>query len=112
MKKRLLVIGILAGSLAIALPAQASYAGNELPAGAFVLAKRSADDGDRAEERRRADSRGAQRRDGDERGYGYGYERRQRGGEAGDDSSSSRRNRGQVEPDERRESRDSRGGRR
>lgn len=81
------MIGIVGASLLAALPAQAY---SQLPAGSFVLAKRSADEGggrfDREEDNRQRDNRRAQKRDGGDRGYGYGYERRQREPDAGQQS--------------------------
>lgn len=104
-----LILGLIASSLLMALPAQAEHG---LPAGAFVIAKRSADDAsrdDRADERRR-DSRRASGGQND-RGYGYGYERRQRDPET-DESAAEQRRRDRDQRNERSEDRGSRGGRR
>ena len=102
-----LILGMVAGSLLVSLPAQA-YDG--LPAGAFVIAKRDSNDDfrdsrdsreirdePRSERSKAGTSRNAQRRnDGDTKGYGYGYERRQREPESRDTG------------EDRRESRDER----
>lgn len=104
-----LILGLVAGSLLLALPAQAEPG---YPAGAFVIAKHSADDafrGDRADQRRR-DGRRASGGQND-RGYGYGYERRQRDPEA-DESVADPRRRDREHRDERSEDRGSRSGRR
>lgn len=104
-----LILGLLASSVLMALPAQAEHG---YPAGAFVIAKRSADDAsrsDRADERRR-DGRRASGTQND-RGYGYGYERRQRDPEA-DDPAAEQRRRDREHRNERSEDRGSRSGRR
>lgn len=107
--RQALTLGLIAGSLLLALPAQAEPG---LPAGAFLIAKRGADDasrGDRADERRR-DGRRASGGQND-RGYGYGYERRQRAPEA-DESAADPRRRDREQRNERSEDRGSRSGRR
>lgn len=104
-----LILGLIAGSLLLALPAQAEPG---YPAGAFVIAKRGADDafgGDRADERRR-DGRRASGGQND-RGYGYGYERRQRDPEA-DESAADPRRRDRENRNQRSDDRGSRSGRR
>lgn len=103
-----LMLGTVAGSLAIALPAQASHRHD---ADATVVAKR--DYGDyrrdgqegRADERRRSDDRQSLRR-GDSKSYGYGYERRQRNTESGESADDERRpNRRDERRGERRDER-------
>ena len=82
------ILGLLAGNLMISAPARAD---DGLPAGAFVIAKRDSNDesresrdqrdlrDERRSERDKAGGNRTQRRsDGDSKGYGYGYERRQR----------------------------------
>lgn len=104
-----LILGLIASSLLMAAPAQAEHG---YPAGAFVIAKRGADDAsrdDRADERRR-DSRRASGGQND-RGYGYGYERRQRDPQA-DESAADPRRRDRENRNERSEDRGSRSGRR
>lgn len=112
--RQTLILGLIAGSLLLALPVQAEPG---YPAGAFVIAKRSADDasrGDRADERRR-DGRRASGGQND-RGYGYGYERRQRDPEADESAADSRRRdrdrEQRNERNDRSEDRGSRSGRR
>jgi len=103
---RSLIIGIVASSLLTALPATASQS---LPAGAFVIASRGDDDGrsaGRSDDRRQSSGRSS-RRQSDDRGYGYGYERRQRDPQAGD-SGSGQPQRSQQE--QRNERGDDRGG--
>lgn len=86
------ILGMVTGSLLLSLSAEAA---NSLPAGAFVIAKRDIKgDGDRdaneardqrGDDRRKADSRPSLRKNSaDGKGYGYGYERRQRAPESGD----------------------------
>lgn len=107
--RQTLILGLIAGGLLLALPAQA---GDGLPAGAFVIAKRGADDasrGDRADERQRDERRASGGTN--DRGYGYGYERRQRDPEA-DESAADLRRRDREHRNERREDRGSRSGRR
>lgn len=106
--RQTLILGLIAGSLLLALPAQAEPG---LPAGAFLIAKRGADDaarGDRADERWR-DGRRASGGQND-RGYGYGYERRQRDPEA-DESAADPRRRDRESRENRNERSDDRGSR-
>lgn len=81
------IIGMVTGSLLLSASAEAA---NSLPAGAFVVAKRDINgDGDEARDprsgdRRKAESRPSLRKNSaDGKGYGYGYERRQRAPESG-----------------------------
>lgn len=115
--RQTLILGLIAGSLLLALPVQAEPG---YPAGAFVIAKRSADDASRGDRADRADER---RRDGrrasggqNDRGYGYGYERRQRDPEADESAADSRRRdrdrEQRNERNDRSEDRGSRSGRR
>lgn len=109
-----LIFGLLAASLMSALPARAAY---ELPPGAFVIARQGADDArrsERSEDRRRDGRRAGSRQNDDERGYGYGYERRQRNPEAEEAASEWRRRdrEHRNERSERGEDRANRGGRR
>lgn len=104
-----LILGLIAGSLLMAMPAHAEPG---YPAGAFVIAKRSADDasrGDRADNRRHDSQRASGGQN--DRGYGYGYERRQRDPEA-DESATDPRRRDRQLRNERSEDRGSRSGRR
>lgn len=100
-----LILGLIASSLLMTAPAQAEHG---YPAGAFVIAKRDADDNARADERRR-DSRRTTGAPND-RGYGYGYERRQRDPEA-DESAPEQRRRDRDQRSERRERSEDRGSR-
>jgi hypothetical protein len=104
-----LILGLIASSLMLALPAQAEHG---LPAGAFLIAKRSADDAsrsERADDRRRDERRASGGQN--ERGYGYGYERRQRDPET-EESAADPRRRDREQRNERSEDRGSRSGRR
>jgi hypothetical protein len=98
-----LVLGTVASSLAMALPAQASHG---YDAGAMVTVKRDYGDyrRDSQEERRQSDGRQSLRRNGgDSKSYGYGYERRQRSTESGNNTDDERRkNRREERRDERR----------
>lgn len=102
-----LILGLIASSLLMTAPAPAQ-AEHGYPAGAFVIAKRDADDNARADERRRDSRRttGA----ANDRGYGYGYERRQRDPEAGESAPEQRR-RDRDQRSERRERSEDRGSR-
>jgi hypothetical protein len=102
------LLSLAAAGLIAASPVQAGY---EFPPASFVIAKRGADDGarrdqydDRREDRRdgRRDSGSPRYERGDDRGYGYGYERRQREPEQGESIYDDRRGRGESRSDDRR----------
>lgn len=69
--RRTLMLALATGGLILALPAGAA---DDLAGGTYLLARADAKDAAIGRENRRS----ARRQDDGERGYGYGYERRQR----------------------------------
>jgi hypothetical protein len=103
-----LLIGIAASTLMASLPAAAR---DDFTAGSFQIARRGGDDSFRGE--REDDSRRSTRRQrDDDRGYGFGYERRR---QSGDDGADDRNRSTEEDRGDRRDRRDDRrdsGGRR
>lgn len=87
------LVSLLLG-VAMVTTVSAAQASPGMPERAFLVAKRSAEEGsafDRFFERREADKRKSSSRDNkDSKGYGYGYERRQRNSDGRDSSLSER----------------------
>lgn len=101
-----LLLGIAASTLMASLPAAAR---DDFDSGSFQIARRGGDDSFRGD--RDDDNRRKYRRSDDDRGYGFGYERRRQSRDSSADDGADNRDRRQDEDrGNRRDRRDDRRG--